>query len=347
MKYGPLVLVMVGIITMLFSAASFAQPAPCDITAKVAFLKPGFDPVTYGNCASSNCPAQSPDNYISTPVTPNYLNDIGNAFGIASPLLQNDLCGDLDYIFIDTDPANKPLVWGLRERAHGNRIHVAINQQVLNDLENSLNPYSYYENKYIFYNLLNHQKINNLYYMTATPDNLKVAVLAILAHEYGHVIWWDKHIDQQKCTNDYRYYYQYSNWPNYYIGRGFHRFGQLNNGQTNDQPDVYRVLQDLDGQQPNPNSAISDLRKIYSGEWASLFATVSLDEDFIETYKLWVLTQPQTGLTNLPIHFPDQLLPNPIDVVSNFNNSQNTLYMKGKWVETWRTDHRNCTGPPP
>ena len=41
--------------------------------------------------------------------------------------------------------------------------------------------------------------------------------------------------------------------------------------------------------------------------WASLFAFLAPDEDFIETYKLWVLTNARTGdaLTSLQITMPD------------------------------------------
>ena len=37
--------------------------------------------------------------------------------------------------------------------------------------------------------------------------------------------------------------------------------------------------------------AASDLKKIYGGDWASLLATFSTDEDFVEAYELLALSR--------------------------------------------------------
>ena len=92
-------------------------------------------------------------------------------------------------------------------------------------------------------------------------------------------------------------------------------------------PDIDELLFDV-----NHNSAgvNDDLDRIFSGEWASMFATVSPDEDFIETYKLSVLATAQTPLGSLVVSLPSG---QSVDIIKDlFINSGTTLYKKAQSI---------------
>jgi hypothetical protein len=82
-------------------------------------------------------------------------------------------------------------------------------------------------------------------------------------------------------------------------------------------------------------TAAFNIATVYSdGNWASLFAFVAPDEDFVETYKLWVLANAASGsnLQSLQIQIP---LPTPrtVDVFNNFNNPNSNLGKKKIWTD--------------
>jgi hypothetical protein len=179
----------------------------------------------------------------------------------------------------------------------------------------------------------------------ANPNS--VAALAILAHEMGHIIWFDKSVGTMtKCTKATRPQFSLYSWPSSAVVHGFRRLGQQdNNNHTSDGPDIAKISSDLRFDSP-PNSgkypdAVSALQTVYgSGNWASLFATVSLDEDFVETFKLWVLTDTTDNIPREPItalHVTISTL-NPIDILSRFNNARTKLHAKTQWIQkclTW------------
>jgi hypothetical protein len=122
------------------------------------------------------------------------------------------------------------------------------------------------------------------------------------------------------------------------VAHGFHRLGQQDKqNRTTDRPDKDNVLLDLRFDNPpgsgNYPDAVADLQAMYlSGNWASLFATVSVDEDFIETYKLWILknTNNLGPITSLHINIPSL---SAIDILSRFNNTKTKLYAKTQWIQ--------------
>ena len=109
-----------------------------------------------------------------------------------------------------------------------------------------------------------------------------------------------------------------------------------------------KIRNDLRGNDPN---TVSDLLKIYDrqsvagtvySEWPSLFATVSPDEDFVETFKMWVLTYDDantptmTGLTSSQVQIPT--VAQPIDMIQHFQNNA-VLTNKRGWIVnrlTWQ-----------
>jgi hypothetical protein len=98
-----------------------------------------------------------------------------------------------------------------------------------------------------------------------------------------------------------------------------------------------QVLKDYgNGDAAHKVKAYRDLDNIYDyGYWASLFATVTPDEDFVETYKLWALTSASPGLNSLQItvngYSPVYLVnPNPPGFMTD---NQSDLYNKIQWIQ--------------
>ena len=266
----------------------------------------------------------------------------------------------MDYIYIDTQTSSsRPQVWGLRERLHKNSCqktqqakHISISQQVWNSMTTT--PYATYETS-ILNSLLNNpplplpsvtQWMGQLSY-AAYPDPAPspapstpnaIAVLAILAHEIGHILWWDKNVGNRTCVKASQSRFSNYSWPSNQVAHGFHRLGQQDKqNRTTDRPDKDDVLLDFRYDNPPGSSnypdAVADLQTMYlSGNWASLFATVSVDEDFIETYKLWILTNINNlgPITSLHINIPSL---SAIDILSRFNNTKTKLYAKTHWIQ--------------
>lgn len=81
----------------------------------------------------------------------------------------------------------------------------------------------------------------------------------------------------------------------------------------------------------------SDLQTIYNGSWASIFSTVSPDEDYVETYTMVAVLQSmlQTSGAYLKIIGPNGQL---TDMVYNYMNATDSNHRdfnhKQLWVQT-------------
>jgi len=106
------------------------------------------------------------------------------------------------------------------------------------------------------------------------------SVLAILAHEIGHILWWDKNVGNRTCVKASQSRFSNYSWPSNQVAHGFHRLGQQDKqNRTTDRPDKDDVLLDFRYDNPPGSSnypdAVADLQTMYlSGNWASLFAIV-------------------------------------------------------------------------
>jgi hypothetical protein len=317
----------------------------CDIAAKVAELSPGFAPVGYGNCEPGPpCSFRGPHDYIGKTSSATQAADaalIVAAYDAAPPFFQEALCR-LDHIYVDTDTKNpaKPSVWGMRERINPDsnnqpKIHIGIAKALLTDLAHQRTPYALYENQLAGALLAPSpmgpgRPLNVLSY-TARPDPAKppqpaaIAVLAILAHEMGHIVWWERNVGAGDFPS--------ISWTGKGVQHGFHDFGVEDPNNPAQRPPVKADVQ-YDLRYLGPVKAAQDLKTIYGGEWASLFATVAADEDFVETYKLVVLTDPSGGsgrqaVTSLKVTIPGA---GDADVLANLNNPATKLSQKAKWV---------------
>jgi hypothetical protein len=147
------------------------------------------------------------------------------------------------------------------------------------------------------------QLLNNISYPGTPPTfqdgsplarTAKAAILAVIAHELGHVLLADTNADgdggnehdgKRKCDkptglrNCFKNKFLGSSlWDsNLFYQRRWVAFGKRNNNK-------YRGGQDYDDVR-----TIGDIEKIYDKRFLSLFAAVSPEEDFVETYKYYVL----------------------------------------------------------
>jgi hypothetical protein len=109
-------------------------------------------------------------------------------------------------------------------------------------------------------------------------------VLAILAHEMGHVFWHDNcdhgqnQTNQRSCFDDFHKY----GWKTVGGRWNLRRFGAMIPGAKH----KLRVFDDWETDQPPYHI----MEQLYEGPtFASLFAAVAPDEDVAETYKFIVL----------------------------------------------------------
>jgi hypothetical protein len=201
----------------------------------------------------------------------------------------------------------------------------------------------------------------------ANPDTSAMTTLALLAHEVGHIFWYDAFVVNANgdanpggLVPDFSHFcggtfYKPAvtpgavaggSWlaPPTISGTRWVSFGDPRNYHKTDDVDIAKLLADLNKKKRNYPRAGDLLHAIYSGQqldgtntqngrWASALAAFSTDEDFVETFQLFVLmhaqTQPQVSgpLQNLPItiygskrNVAGRVVPYTDDVPANFNN---------------------------
>jgi hypothetical protein len=136
-------------------------------------------------------------------------------------------------------------------------------------------------------------------------DNFDMVILAALAHEVGHVQWLQSVIPTTPGTSNYNTYVNNFFCPG--TGSSFSSYSwravqtteiwQTLSYQSLDTPQLGqhpKILSQIDAAiiQNDGMTAASLLNYLFqeSSPWASYFAAQSPEEDFVETYKLYVLT---------------------------------------------------------
>ncbi len=240
-------------------------------TTKIVELDPGFVAAVYGQCPWNN---RAQGNQPATPcpnppipsqhpkLSPAQLGVIqgiiASAFGTAPQHLQDELC-TVDNIFIDTDPGsmNSP-AWGMLDRSRQNAKYIGLSAGLFADT--SQGAYTRLETN-IVEGLLYPQPdpgtpplqadaeewLNNIWVQANdSADTIVTSTLAVLAHEMGHIIWWNEDIPDTSClisqTNPSGIQFPAINW----LGpinnpHGFHRFGKAHNRSGTDPSEAYPV----------------------------------------------------------------------------------------------------------
>ena len=337
-------LVSAGIVAALVFACTppppVAPPAPPPLAMAGAGLTcNGGNPTTFLNKVNFFADAnfqpgrgiQQPTPLSSPP--PNaatYLQGLQNAFCAAPPDFQTAL-SSLDAVWINTAPCasgNQCFTesWGWWRRLLG---PPPFSYQRIVGLSASLwsTTYSGYETQ-LTQTILQQSGIT--YSQVQPVDDLPTALLAALAHEVGHIRWFEWGVNSNPLN-----YCAVGNW-NFFGGwspstvfqppgnstNGYWRDLLTPNGRAHVRNPVTRKypykhssppqMDDIDAQ---PDGSPVQEQLIYQllvppppipAWWASLFAAMSPDEDFIETYKFKVLTDGSGGspLTSATITVP-------------------------------------------
>jgi hypothetical protein len=372
MKLSALTLIL-GIVTLLYLASAQSRPAtaatpPCPSGLagpfNVYLLGPKFDPTaanpTYASPTSTTILTLPPP---ATPTPSAMVADLSQAFAIAPQSILKQLCG-LDGIFVNTNDCNpfdytadvcsgsltpKQVTedsWGYREGpwqfppstppGHYGR-YIAISAGPWSTATSHAPPYSGYEQM-----LLNQLlpwpsgATPPAYGAAASADTPAMAVLAALAHELGHVLWYDNFRPTAGGPYDFDTFcdgtFFAGSWRHVDQPPLWRQFGAPQNSHVLSDPNVADNVADiaLALVHRNPGLAADLLHRIYmtKGRWASLFAAFSPDEDFVETFKFYVLTKTTTPLTSLPITITAQQIAKtqpPDDIPKDYTNNLKRL----------------------
>jgi len=368
MKPSALILTTAILVVGVFACAP-PQPPQAFRTAKVCtdgtlnkvpFLLLPFNP-------QSN---QSPQPDTTTPINGDVQSDLTAAFS-AAPAFQQQLCG-LDGIFIDPTSCSRPdsnsaydpntcaltdndvanHSWGLRVFPSGEK-YITLSLGLWKNNSSSpwacqpphqgqvcAPPFLTYQTRLVralLGTIWPNVSITNLpQFVSVSPPSANISamsVLATLAHEYGHVLWYDKFVPTPggpaSTTTPTSFcggqlFYPKSSpysWP-YTVDLPSGRW--LSFGEIRNQAYPSDVLQ-LPGLlvQKHYSEGGDRLHAMFTNQrWASALAAFSPDEDFVETFELSVLTNGNTPLTSLIISIPGSR-PRPYqdDVLDNLNGS--------------------------
>ena len=325
------------------------------LLSRVVGLSRNFNVQAFANC-NGNCTDPASGGGLSGSL---YAADIKAAFDLAPLEFQQKLCTITNFFIVEPSP-QRPLAWGVRKRSNPAKKYIALSTDNWNaDMPlMSAQPLAAYE-KLLFTGLLSSKQLAqsarnwlaNVAF-TANPDPLTpvqspspraLAMLGILAHEMGHIIWWDQALLARNCPNSPghtpSHFYAFS-WSSIGQTPRFRSFGSRNLNEAHIGPDVETLARDLRPggiQPPDLASASNHLLSIYNGDpvfndmSASVFATGAADEDFIETYKYWTLMNATVPLRNLTVQIPS--IASPIDVITNMTRP-GRMNDKQQWISS-------------
>lgn len=313
-----------------FTISTVNCSSPANFAASAQRLSATFVPDPLGppgNAPTSNGPVTNQST----------LNDLANAFSLAPASFLNELCGNTGNpavsLFVQDCPAAPGACtvgsWGYRQRSTGARF-IALSAGLWQGNAPALS-YPAFETAVVD-NLVGVSGLGT--YVSANNPGPEMTVLAVLAHELGHILFWGRNAINRPCPNPppngdpifWRIAWSRAAGP-----PPFHNFGVQD---THDQRIRGPSKDDVRANAGNPPVARSLLGQIYSGDWASLLANVAPDEDLIETYKLFVLTTARSAgrgpLTSLVFTIPGA---GTVDVIQNFFLNHTTwLFRKRAWI---------------
>ena len=275
-----------------------AQSIPACITAKFYARPASFDP------ANSTAPSKAD----MTDITDKKVTDqLAAAFALADPRFIHRVCQDVTYVLVDTNDPNGTFAgayafWQTKAQATQAAQPIRF-ISIPRGVFNSPPTYSRYEQE-----LLNTLIGSNDVITATTPpelsssDTAAAALLAMIAHEEGHIIW-QRHLrpnadNHKNCPVDQINYNAYS-WSNLGSVPAYHEFNTpVGATHNNDDPFPSAIgrAADVKGVTRAP-SAAQLLSQLYTNtNFASLFAALAPDEDAAEAYKYHVLRKIPSGI---------------------------------------------------
>jgi hypothetical protein len=270
--------------------------------------------------------------------------DLFNAFNAAPPNFQQQLC--LTTVYINPTSCSGPKhscvganSWGLRYPYDITQHYVALSQSLW-DGGGQAPSLSTFETN-IFAEVMQQQGMPwptasatvpgppafspamnvNTSGITTSVDTPAMAVLAALSHEYGHTLWYDVFKQNYLIYNPNGFHCKAgggffdnawntpvnipTTWLDFAVttndqhASGTVQIGDLYNAIVNkpDLKEAARRLNELYDSDKNGNR---------SGVWPSLFGAISPPEDFVETFKIYILTNLATNMgmpvTSMPLN---------------------------------------------
>jgi hypothetical protein len=256
------------------------------------------------------------------PIGGNKWTDLKAAFALAPPFFKSQLCA-LDGVFVSADNRS----WGLRNRLTG-KGYIAVADDLWNGAAHAMS-FRAFENR-VLKTLLKGWQGPGHPILTGPPDSERT-VLAVLAHEYGHVLFYRTIIPALGGQGNFN-----PNFDNFCDdGKGnfftgpmgawatitdeppplsrWRGFGEVASAHKTGDEQVNNILTSVPAPgMPDTKGAGRKLATIYdannasppNGRWAGFFAAFSPQEDFVETFQLFVLRKATTPLMSLPIKIP-------------------------------------------
>jgi hypothetical protein len=359
-------------------APTATNPCPSGVSGSFKVYVLNFEPATaFAHPAGYASPTSSTS---LTPGTAMYK-DLQQAFTIAPAFFKQLLCG-LDGVFINTvdcsfdytndicpgltDKQITDASWGFREgpslfppnqQPSQYNKYIAMSAGPWQQAGIPAPNFSAYEQR-ILDQLLPWSSSASVQKPTYGPANTgadisAMTVLAALAHEFGHVLWYDTFRPVPGGPYDWSTFchgtFFANSWRQVDAPPPWRSFGAIQNSHHPSAIAVqdiaiallhqdFRSAGDLI-QGINPVQG-SNLQGIFAtnGRWASMFAAFSPDEDFIETFKFYVLTKALDVDTSNNLHALNFLA---IDVYGTNQVGYNIPddYSKGKKSELIRKAH--------
>jgi hypothetical protein len=300
-----------GIIAALCFACTPAQPNSDISPLTVAAAAPSPPACAFSHIAMVSA-TFNPANANGTPVPagsiPAYAqSDLTAAFNLAPAFFQKQLCG-LDGIFIAPTGDS----WGFRNITDGRR-YLALSMSLWKG--GTAPGFSAYENGVVHRLLKGWTGLNH----PGNPsDTTAVTVLAALAHEYGHILFYDTFVNPRGSAPKYGAFcggnFYGDSWQSLPNEPNIWRsYGDIVGTHKTDDVQVQEILNAVPQHGgPDSHGAGALLRRLYGlngtnapiGRWASFFASFSPDEDFVETFKLFVLKNSSAPLRSFKINIP-------------------------------------------
>lgn len=268
--------------------------------------------------------SQTPDGKYKSPkpatLSSTYAAPLAKAFNRASTSMQNLFC-KLDYVYVttDTDPAWQPFgVWEGPGRGDGKKF-IVIPSSTLDNISNSLSVEENDLTGRVFSMLFSYFSETN------TSDSV-TALLAIMAHELGHVVFAASNADGNQPQQNPRNLPKpgpcfddnfLAAWDvSKFSPRRWVEFGTTNGNAYLD-PNIT----------PGTFSQNMMTYLYQKTPLVSLFASVSPEEDFVETFKYYVLATASSP--------PDLQIPGiQTNLVSRVKPSASPLGQKVTCVQT-------------
>lgn len=289
---------------------------------------------------------------VGSPVNPAYASDFAAAFAAAPPFLRQELCNDLNYVFVDQGNQGDVLGWAFWEvsgQGNGAGRWIAIQESFWNAKPPQITrpPLSTLETNILHELLLYNQPPSQppFYMVAPSQDTWTNALIALMAHEMGHVLYYEK-CDQQNLCDQFLNH----GWKDRGKRPPIHKFGDPFDDAPNPVPGGPPMPPNPVGSEPSLKQVQGDfkshpndpkkLKWIYGINsfgpgrpnkiiWADLLAVEAPDEDFVETYELMVLDRLLDGLKV-------QFTANPgdsVDIINqNLRNGNSVLSTKANII---------------